>query len=55
MSGIGVNIPPGELNALRSVEELAGECCVGTFGLCDSSKTSESPSGYAISVLEDTE
>lgn len=53
-----MNIPPGELNALRSVEVLAGDRLVTTMrrvrapSMCDPGTTG--PSGYAISDLEDT-
>jgi len=58
-SRTGVGIPPGELNALRSVEVLAGDrkvatmCLVRTPSIRDPSMTA--PSGYAISGLENTE
>jgi len=56
-----VGIPPGELNALRSVEVLAGDrlgkvatmCRVITPSIRDPITTA--PSGYAISDLENTE
>jgi len=52
---MGVGIPPGELNALRSVDVLAGDrklCRVRTPSIPDPSTTA--PSGYAISGPENT-